>query len=102
MAFATLSFSQLAQSLNSRSQKFSIFRIGLFTNLYLIMAIFISGLLQFLVMVIPSLQVIFKTVWLDLNQWWIVVILSLAPIIYVELLKLMKLTFVTGDGSLTH
>jgi Ca2+-transporting ATPase len=93
MAFATLSFSQLAQSLNSRSQKFSIFRIGLFTNLYLIMAIFISGLLQFLVMVIPSLQVIFKTVWLDLNQWWIVVILSLAPILYVELLKLTKLTY---------
>jgi len=94
MAFATLSFSQLAQSLNARSQKFSIFRIGLFTNLYLIMAIFISGLLQFLVMVIPSLQVIFKTVWLDLNQWWIVVTLSLAPIIYVEFLKLIH---VTGD-----
>jgi len=93
MAFATLSFSQLAQSLNSRSQKFSIFRIGLFTNLYLIMAIFISGLLQFLVMVIPSLQVIFKTVWLDLNQWWIVIILSFAPILYVELLKLTKLTY---------
>jgi Ca2+-transporting ATPase len=93
MAFATLSFSQLAQSLNSRSQKFSIFKMGLFTNLYLIMAISISGILQFLVMVIPSLQVIFKTVWLDLNQWWIVVILSLAPILYVELLKLMKLTY---------
>jgi Ca2+-transporting ATPase len=93
MAFATLSFSQLAQSLNARSQKFSIFKMGLFTNLYLIMAISISGLLQFLVMVIPSLQVIFKTVWLDLNQWWIVVILSLAPILYVELLKLMKLTY---------
>ena len=93
MAFATLSFSQLAQSLNARSQKFSIFRIGLFTNLYLIMAISISGILQFLVMIIPSLQFIFKTVWLDLNQWWIVVILSLAPIIYVELLKLTKLTY---------
>ena len=93
MAFATLSFSQLSQSLNSRSQKFSIFRIGLFTNLYLIMAIFISGLLQFLVMVIPSLQVIFKTVPLTLNQWWIVIILSFAPILYVELLKLTKLTY---------
>ena len=93
MAFATLSFSQLAQSLNSRSQKFSIFKMGLFTNLYLIMAISISGILQFLVMVIPSLQVIFKTVPLTLNQWWIVVILSLAPIIYVELLKLTKLTY---------
>ncbi len=93
MAFATLSFSQLAQALNSRSQKFSIFKIGLFSNLYLIMAISISGLLQFLVMVIPSLQVIFKTVPLTLNQWWIIIILSLSPIVYVELLKLMKLTY---------
>ena len=93
MAFATLSFSQLSQSLNSRSEKYSIFKIGLFTNLYLIMAIFISGLLQFTVISITSLQVIFKTVPLTLNQWWIIIILSLFPIIYVELLKLMKLTY---------
>ena len=93
MAFATLSFSQLYQSLNSRSEKYSIFKLGLFTNLYLIMAIFISGILQLLVISIASLQIIFKTVPLTLNQWWIVVILSLAPIIYVELLKLMKLTY---------
>ncbi|MCG2790393.1 MAG: calcium-translocating P-type ATPase, SERCA-type, partial [Actinomycetia bacterium] len=57
MAFATLSFSQLSQSLNSRSEKDSVFKIGLFTNLYLIMAIFISGLLQLLVISIASLQV---------------------------------------------
>src|SRR5665648_28669 len=93
MAFATLSFSQLTQSLNARSQKFSIFKMGLFTNLYLIMAISISGILQFLVMAIPFLQVIFKTVPLTLSQWWIIIILSLSPIIYVELLKLMKLTY---------
>jgi len=93
MAFATLSFSQLSQSLNSRSEKYSIFKIGLFTNLYLIMAIFISGLVQFIVISMASLQVIFKTVPLTLNQWWIIIILSLSPIIYVELLKLMKLTY---------
>src|SRR5665648_418419 len=93
MAFATLSFSQLTQSLNARSQKFSIFKMGLFTNLYLIMAISISGILQFLVMAISFLQVIFKTVPLTLSQWWIIIIFSLFPIIYVELLKLMKLTY---------
>jgi len=93
MAFATLSFSQLSQSLNSRSEKYSIFKIGLFTNLYLIMAIFISGLLQYIVISMASLQVFFKTVPLALNQWWIIIILSLSPIIYVELLKLMKLTY---------
>jgi len=93
MAFATLSFSQLSQSLNSRSEKYSIFKIGLFTNLYLMMAIFISGLLQFMVIAMAPLQIIFKTVPLTLSQWWIIIILSLSPIIYVELLKLMKLTY---------
>jgi len=93
MAFATLSFSQLSQSLNSRSEKYSIFKIGLFTNLYLIIAILISGFLQFIVISMASLQVFFKTVPLTLIQWWIIIILSLSPIIYVELLKLMKLTY---------
>jgi Ca2+-transporting ATPase len=93
MAFATLSFSQLSQSLNSRSEKYSIFKIGLFTNLYLIIAILISGFLQFIVISMASLQVFFKTVPLTLNQWWVIIILSLSPIIYVELLKLMKLTY---------
>lgn len=93
MAFATLSFSQLSQSLNSRSEKFSIFKIGLFSNLYLIMAIVISGFLQFIVISIAPVQFIFKTVPLTLNQCWIIIILSLSPILYVELLKLMKLTY---------
>jgi len=93
MAFATLSFSQLSQSLNSRSEKYSIFKIGLFTNLYLIMAIFISGFLQYIVISMASLQVFFKTVPLTLNQWWIIIILSLSPIVYVEFLKLTKLTY---------
>jgi len=93
MAFATLAFSQLSQSLNSRSEKYSIFKIGLFSNPHLTLAILISGCLQLLVILIVSLQVIFKTVFLTLDQWWVVIILSLSPILYVELLKLMKLTY---------
>ena len=57
------------------------------------MAIFISGLLQFFVISMAPLQIIFKTVPLTLNQWWIIIVLSLSPIVYVELLKLMKLTY---------
>lgn len=93
MAFATLSFSQLSQSLNSRSEKYSIFKIGLLSNPQLIIAIFISGCLQLLVISMTSLQVIFKTIPLTLGQSWIIIVLSLSPIIYVELLKLMKLTY---------
>jgi len=94
MAFATLSFAQLSQSLNARSERYSIFQLGLFSNLYLLMALVISGILQWLVIATEPLQNIFKTVHLNFQQWWIVIILSLCPLFYVELLKLMKLTYI--------
>ncbi len=96
MAFATLSFSQLSQSLNSRSEEYSILHLGLFSNLYLIIAVIISGILQWVVITTKPLQNIFYTVQLTSDQWWIVAILSLCPLLYVELLKLMKLTYIQG------
>ncbi|GAB4112799.1 MAG: calcium-transporting P-type ATPase, PMR1-type [Candidatus Caldatribacteriota bacterium] len=96
MAFATLSFSQLSQSLNSRSEEYSILHLGLFSNFYLIIAVIISGILQWVVITTKALQNIFYTVHLTSDQWWIVAILSLCPLLYVELLKLMKLTYIQG------
>lgn len=93
MAFATLSLSQLAQSLNSRSDKFSLFSLGIFSNSYLILAITASALLQLGVMVIPFLQSVFEVTSLTLAQWLIVVLISLTPIPFVEILKKLKLTY---------
>jgi len=56
MAFGTLSFTQLWQSLNSRSDRFSLLKLGVFTNRYLVLAIFTSGILQLAVMIIPYLH----------------------------------------------
>lgn len=92
MAFATLGLSQLAHSLNSRSDKFSIFSLGIFSNHYLILAIIASAFLQLSVMLIPFLQSVFQVTALTTVQWLVVVFISLTPIPFVELLKKLKLT----------
>lgn len=92
MAFGTLSFSQLWHSLNIRSNRFSIFRQGIFSNHYLVWAIITSGLLQLAVMLIPFLQSVFQVVTLTPSQWVLLILISLTPIPYVEVLKRLKLT----------
>lgn len=93
MAFATLSFSQLWHSLNSRSNKFSIFKLGIFSNHYLIKAILASGSLQLIVMMVPFLQSVFQVTTLSISQWLILILISLTPIPFVEILKKLKLTY---------
>ena len=93
MAFGTLSFTQLWQSLNSRSDHFSLLKLGFFSNKYLVLAILISGILQLTVMLIPYFQNVFKIVPLNLFQWLIIIFISFAAIPYVEILKKLKLTY---------
>lgn len=87
IAFVTLGLIQLAHSLNVRSNTKSLFKIGLFSNMYLIGAIAISALLQIIVIVVPFLNEIFKVKQLNLEQWGIVLAASLAIIPIVELAK---------------
>ncbi|MBP8717497.1 MAG: calcium-transporting P-type ATPase, PMR1-type [Candidatus Atribacteria bacterium] len=93
MAFGTLSFSQLWQSLNSRSDKFSLFKLGIFTNRYLVLAILGSGLLQLSVMLIPYLQSVFEVTALTSAQWLVIILISFTPLPFVEILKKLKLTY---------
>ena len=98
MAFGTLSFSQLWQSLNSRSEQYSLIKLGIFTNRYLVLAIFVSGILQLLVMLIPFLQSIFGVTALTYSQWLVVILISLTAIPFVEILKKLKLTYKKNDS----
>lgn len=86
MAFATLSFSQLVHAINTRS-KYSIFKIHLHTNLYLIGAIIISAGLMLCTLLIAPLYPIFDTIALNNTQWITVGILSILPLVIVEIYK---------------
>jgi Ca2+-transporting ATPase len=88
MAFATLAFSQLFQALNARSSQ-SLFRIGLFSNRYMVFALMGSAALQLMVMLIPALRQVFGVVLLRPLNWDLVIGLSLVPVLVGEIQKVM-------------
>jgi P-type Ca2+ transporter type 2C len=90
MAFVVLSVSQLFHSLNMRHNRKSIFKLGLFTNKYLIAAILFGILLQFTVITVPPLAAIFDVFPLNRMDWAIVGMLSIMPLIIIEIIKLIK------------
>lgn len=87
-AFIVLSICQLFHALNCRSNVKSIFKLGLFSNGSLILAILASFALQISVTSFPLLQGIFKTEFLGGVDWLIVIGLSSLPLWAMELAKL--------------
>jgi len=90
MAFLTLGLIQLAHCFNVRSRTKSIFKIGWFTNKYVIAAVATSALLQVIVVLVPAFNGIFRVVSLNLEQWLVVIIASIVIIPLVEIVKFVQ------------
>lgn len=88
IAFVVLSGTQLIHSLNMRSSDKSIFKIGLFSNMYLIYAMVVGIALQMAVIYIPPIARMFNVIPLTLADWGLVIILSLIPLVINEIIKL--------------
>ena len=88
MAFMAIISCQLFYSLAFRNGKKSIFTIGVFSNKYLMGAIVLGLLLQWVVIGIPAMQSAFKLQMLDYRGWIMVLALGLVPLIFNELSKL--------------
>ena len=91
MAFCVLAFSQLVHVFNVRDNKASIFKTGLFSNKQLILAVLASVALMFVILLVPTLRQIFSIPVLPVGNILEIVILSLMPLIVVELFKLIKI-----------
>lgn len=76
MAFSALVFSQLFHVFDCRSERFSIFEIGIFSNPYLVGAVCLSVIMQLLVIYLPFLQPIFKTQALGMIDWLVILFVS--------------------------
>ena len=91
MAFAVLAMSELVHAYNVRSNKESIFKLKLKTNMVLVLATLVSLLLMVVVLGVPVLQGMFEVTELSITNWVWVILLSLAPLTIVEILKLFKM-----------
>ncbi|MDW7673747.1 MAG: calcium-transporting P-type ATPase, PMR1-type [Bacillota bacterium] len=72
MAFTTLVFSQLFHVFDCKSERHSVFEVGVFSNPYLIGAVIISASMQMTVLYVPFFQSVFKTVPLSGLEWMII------------------------------
>lgn len=97
MAFSVLALSELVHVFNLRSNKESMFKVGWLTNKVLLGAIGISASLMIIVLAIPGLREIFKVSALSLTDVGIVAGLSIAPLIIVEIFKLLKINTIKED-----
>jgi Ca2+-transporting ATPase len=81
VAFATLTLSELLRAFTARSERISIFKLGIFTNKTMNLAVLFSIAVVLAVIYVPFLQVIFGTVSLPLDDWvWILPFAVMASI----------------------
>lgn len=90
MSFVVLSGSQLILSLSMRSEKESVFKVGIFKNKKLLGAILVGILLQISIISIPPISKIFNVFSLTLKDWIFVSLLSMIPFTFFEISKLFR------------
>ena len=88
MTFAVLSLSQLVHAYNMRSTD-SVFRIGIFSNVRMNLAFVAGTILQVAVIMAVPMNAVFHTEPMNGREWMITSVLSLLPLVVVELQKLV-------------
>ena len=83
LAFVTLAMFQVFNALNVRSRTQSVFKLGLFSNKYLNIAIPASVLLLLGTVYLPFMQTIMQTVPLAANEWTLIIPIA-STIFFVE------------------
>ena len=91
MAFVTLALSELVHVFNVRDNKKSVFKTKVFNNSKLILAIIASAALMLVILAVPFLRGIFSIPVLPTENIVELVCLIFAPIVIVELFKLLKI-----------
>ena len=89
MAFISMGMLELIHSFNIKSEK-SIFKVGILENKYLIGSFIIGIFIQVIVAIIPAFANVFELTNLSMEQWIITCIISILPIPFMELQKLVN------------
>lgn len=90
MAFLVLCLSQIVHALNQHSATLSVFSSLHPKNKYLYLAMFISLVILLFVVLVPPVANFFSLVSLSFNEWVVVILLSLTPLVVVEIFKLIR------------
>jgi Ca2+-transporting ATPase len=87
LAFVTLSASELLRAFTARSERYSLLRLGIFSNRTMVYAVGSSFVLLLGVIYIPFLQGAFGTVPLSASDWAVILPLLFVPATAAEITK---------------
>ena len=90
LIFTLVVISLMFNAFNWRSEKESVFSLGIFTNKALIYAVLSTVLLQLAAIYIPILQIAFRTVPLTLSDWAMILPLASTTFIAMEMTKFLE------------
>lgn len=93
-----VAYAQLFLAFAARSGRRTFFQVGPFTNLHLLGAIAISGLLQLSAVTLPFTHRVFETSSHPALEWVLVFGLALVPVTLVEVAKLVRGALARGHA----
>src|SRR5690625_6359015 len=97
MAFITLSVSQLFHSFNLRNDHLSLFKIGLFSNRFLVWSVVAGLAIQISLVHIPFFNEVFGIRALTWQCWLFVIGLSFIPVVVNAILEARHRVFWSID-----
>lgn len=90
VAFTVLVVAQLVHVFNCRSERLSLFQLGVGTNRTLVWAFVLSLVVQVAVLMVPAAGPIFKVVPLPMEDWALMGAMGLLPFFLMESIKVMR------------
>jgi Ca2+-transporting ATPase len=87
MIFSIVTISQMGNALAIRSERYSLWKIGLFSNPFLLISVILTLILQIGVIYIPFWQILFRTVPLSWEDLLVCLVLSTGVFWAVEIEK---------------
>jgi Ca2+-transporting ATPase len=90
LIFTLVVISCMFNAFNWRSERYSVFSLGVFTNRSLIYAVLSTVILQLAAIYVPLLQTAFRTVPLSLSDWGMIIPLASTTLIVMELTKYLE------------
>ncbi|TKB55794.1 MAG: cation-translocating P-type ATPase [Nitrospira sp.] len=90
VAFTVMVVAQLVHAFNCRSERLSLFQVGLWTNRPLLLAFSLSLGIQVAVLTIPAAAPVFKIAPLPFEDWVIMGAMGFLPFFIMELIKALR------------
>ena len=90
VTFTVMVAAQLVHAFNCRSDRWSLFHVGVTSNRALLWAVGVSVALQVGILTIPFMEPIFKVSPLPIEDWELMAAMALLPLVIVEVMKRVR------------